>query len=216
MKIISLNIGKIREIDRDGKLITTGIFKSPVSDKLKVGYSGIEGDEIADLTVHGGTQKAVYAYPAEHYPYWNLDLDREDLNYGMFGENLTIFGFLEDMVYLGDVFRAGTAELQVTIPRQPCSKLNAKFGDNQMVKKFLASGRSGFYFKVLKEGVVGVGDEFGKIRPAEDQFSIAAFNLLYATDKNNIELLQKASEAQYLPDKYKQHFTKRLNSLISG
>jgi MOSC domain-containing protein YiiM len=128
---------------------------------LRIFKLGLEGDEQADLTVHGGTEKAVYAYPSEHYEYWRRELHRADLPWGMFGENLTLSGFLEDQVHIGDKLRVGSAALAVTQPRFPCYKLGMKFGTMEMVKRFQASGRSGFYLRVTQEGDVGIGDRVG-------------------------------------------------------
>ena len=214
MCIVSLNTGQVREINQNGKIITTGIYKTPVKGALQVNDLGIEGDRQADLRVHGGVDKAVYAYPAEHYDYWRELLGRDDLPYGMFGENLTITGYIEDSVYFGDVFKAGSAELQVTTPRQPCSKLNLKFEDKHMAKKFLASGKSGFYFRVLKTGKVKAGDQLIKIATSSDQLSIEEFNLVYNKDKNNISLLKKVVEAKDVPSKYRERFSEHLSNLL--
>ncbi len=216
MKIASLNIGKIQEFKKGDQTVTSGINKTPTNQRLKVGHLGIEGDEIADLTVHGGKEKAVYAYPFEHYQYWKDKLDRQDLGPGIFGENLTVTGYLEDSVYLGDVFKAGSATLQVTIPRQPCFKLNLKFNDNSMVKQFLSSGKSGYYFKVLEEGTVEAGNEFKEVKSSNSGISIADFNHLYAIDRNNVELLQKAIQSKYIPERYRLRFEERLNTLDSS
>jgi MOSC domain-containing protein YiiM len=142
----------------EGRTILTGIFKHPTVGPVNVGRLGIEGDVQADLRVHGGPEKAVYAYPAEHYEYWANELQRVALPWGMFGENLTTEGLLENEVHLGDEFRIGSAGLRVTRPRFPCQKLGMKFGDMRMVKRFQDSGRSGFYLSVVQEGRVSVGD----------------------------------------------------------
>lgn len=155
--VVSVNVGLPRNIEYDGRIVSTGIFKTPVNGRVMVGRLGLQGDGQADLTVHGGPQKAVYAYPSEHYEYWQKQLQTR-LKYGMFGENLTTQGLLEDSVCIGDSFRAGSVELIVTQPRFPCYKLGIKFGSMDMVKRFLASGRSGFYLAVSKEGDVAAGD----------------------------------------------------------
>ena len=216
MSIISLNIGQIREINQNGNIISTAIYKTPVSGALQVHNLGIEGDQQANLKVHGGVDKAVYAYPSGHYDYWKKLLGREDLPYGMFGENLTISGYLEDQVYFGDVFEAGSVRLQVTMPRQPCSKLNLKFEDNQMAKKFLASGRSGFYFRVLKTGMIKAGDQFTRIATSTDQLSIQEFNLVYKIEKNNIPLLKKVIKSKDVPLQYREHFSEHLDKLTEA
>ena len=216
MSIISLNIGQIREINQNGNIVSTAIYKTPVSGALQVNNLGIEGDQQANLKVHGGVDKAVYAYPSEHYDYWKKLLGREDLPYGMFGENLTISGYLEDQVYFGDVFEAGSVRLQITMPRQPCSKLNLKFEDNQMAKKFLASGRSGFYFRVLKTGMIKAGDQFTRIATSADQLSIQEFNLVNKVEKNNIPLLKKVIKSKDVPLQYREHFSEHLDKLMEA
>ncbi|MDN5216263.1 MOSC domain-containing protein [Fulvivirgaceae bacterium BMA12] len=213
MPIISLNTGKVKEINQNGHVTTTAIFKTPVLESREVHPLGIEGDMQANLKVHGGTEKAVYAYPVEHYDYWKTLLKREDLPFGMFGENLSISEYLEDDVYFGDIFKVGSAELQVTMARQPCAKLNLRFDDNQMVKKFLASGRSGFYFRVLKPGEVKAGDTFTRIAVSSDRFSIREFNLVYNKDKDNIALLKRVIKAKDVPLKYKERLGEHLKKL---
>jgi MOSC domain-containing protein YiiM len=153
--------------------VTTGIFKQPVTGRVRVGRLGLDGDKQADLTVHGGPQKAVYAYPSEHYEFWKAELNRSSLPWGMFGENLTTQGLLEDAVHVGDEFRSGSAMLVVTQPRLPCYKLGIKFGAMEMVSRFQASGRSGFYLSVLKEVEVGAGDQIELIRSETLQPTIA-------------------------------------------
>ena len=213
MPIISLNTGEVREINQNGQVITTAIYKTPVMESREVHPLGIAGDMQANLEVHGGTEKAVYAYPIEHYDYWKALLKREDLPFGMFGENLSTSEYLEDNVYFGDIFRAGSAELQVTRPRRPCLKLNLRFDDKQMVKKFLASGRSGFYFRVLKPGKVKAGDAFTRIAVSPDRFSIREFNLVYNNDKDNIALLKRVVKAKDVPMKYKEQLGEHLRKL---
>jgi MOSC domain-containing protein YiiM len=166
MRVMSVNVGMPREVDRRGMKILTGIFKEPVASRLVVRRLNIEGDGQADLTVHGGPDKAVYAYPSEHYGPWRVQLGRE-LTPGMFGENLTTEGLLEDAVHIGDEFRVGTARLVVTQPRLPCFKLGIRFGDPGIVKSFVRAGKPGIYFAVMEEGEVAAGDPIERL--AEDQ-----------------------------------------------
>jgi MOSC domain-containing protein YiiM len=156
--VVSVNVGLPRKVLWNGKEITTGIFKKPVLGQVKVRKLGFDGDRQADPTVHGGPKKAIYAYPSEHYRYWRTVLARQDLSWGMFGENLTTEGLLEDAVHIGDEFQIGTAEVAVTQPRFPCFKLGIKFGTMEMVERFQTSGRSGFYLAVLKEGEIAAED----------------------------------------------------------
>jgi MOSC domain-containing protein YiiM len=170
---VSVNVGKVREVRWNNHDVTTGIFKEPVAGRVKVRRLGLDGDKQADLTVHGGPLKAVYGYPSEHYARWKVELSRESLPWGMFGENLTTGRLLEDTVRVGDEFRVGSAVLVVTQPRFPCYKLGIKFGAMEMVSRFQASGRSGFYFSVLKEGLVGAGDRIELIRSESSQPTIS-------------------------------------------
>ena len=157
-KIVSINVGVASNVLWNDKFVKTSIFKNPVAGPILVGRLGLEGDMQADLTVHGGPEKAVYGYPVEHYEYWRTLLKKSMFSYGMFGENLTTEGILEDHVHVGDRFRIGSAEVVVTQPRFPCYKLGIKFGTMEMVKRFQLSGRSGFYLSVAKEGEVCSGD----------------------------------------------------------
>ena len=158
MKIISVNVGRPRQIDWRGRRVTTSIWKTPVKGRLRVGALNLEGDEQSDLSVHGGSDKAVYAYPAEHYDFWRSELPKIEFPFGAFGENLTIEGLLEAEVMIGDRYEIGSAEFQVTQPRLPCFKLAIRFGRDDMIKRFLRSGRTGFYLAVLREGVIESGD----------------------------------------------------------
>lgn len=158
MKLVSVNVGRPRTVDWRGRRVRTAIWKVPVPGRVRVTRLSLEGDKQADLRVHGGPDKAVYAYPSEHYEFWARELPGTELPWGAFGENFTTEGLLERDVRIGDCFRAGSAELQVTDPRMPCYKLGVRFDRDDMVKRFLASGRSGFYLAVLSEGEVAAGD----------------------------------------------------------
>ena len=158
MKLLSVNVSSPKEMTYRGQTVSTGIFKTPVADRVRVHRLNIEGDTQVDLRVHGGPDKAVYAYPHEHYEHWARELMRKDFAFGQFGENLTTRGLLEDDVRVGDVLRIGSALLRVTEPRLPCFKLMTKMNNSRFAKPFLASGRTGFYLRVLEEGEVGAGD----------------------------------------------------------
>src|SRR5688572_10057572 len=136
------------------------MFKEPVSGRVMPRTLSLDGDRQADLSVHGGPLKAVYAYPSEHYDFWKRELPDMDLRWGMFGENFTTEGMFETEINIGDKFRIGLAEVMVTQPRMPCYKLGIRFGRTDIIKRFLASEGSGLYFSVLKEGEVEAGDEF--------------------------------------------------------
>jgi MOSC domain-containing protein YiiM len=172
-RVISVNVGQPREVKfRDGAVLT-GIFKQPVAGRVTVNELNLAGDRQADLTVHGGRDKAVYCYPVEHYQYWAAELPSTDLLYGMFGENLTTAGLAETSVYIRDRYRIGSAIFQVTQPRTPCYKLGIKFGRADMVERFWSSGRSGFYFSVIAEGELGAGDLIERVAVGPGQVSIA-------------------------------------------
>jgi len=156
--VISINVGRPRPVSQHGTIVYTGIFKAPVAGPVRVGPEHLDGDEQADLTVHGGIEKAVYAYPAEHYGFWRDELRGRELPWGMFGENLTVEGILESDVRVGDRLCIGTAEFIVTRPRLPCFKLGIRFGRPDMVKRFWRGGRSGFYLAISAEGFVEAGD----------------------------------------------------------
>ena len=173
MQIVSVNVGAPRVIQRGDNQILTGIFKSPVQGPVVVRTLNLDGDKQADLKVHGGPYKAVYAYPAEHYPFWGSIYPELELPWGSFGENLTTVGMMESSMYIGDQFRVGTAILQVAQPRMPCFKLAAKFDDDEIIDTFISSGRSGIYFSVVKEGQLQAGDEMKLVHRDPIGFSIS-------------------------------------------
>ena len=206
MKILSLNVGLPREVAWQGKVVTTGIFKEPVEGRTMMRKLNLDGDRQTDLTVHGGVSKAVYAYPSEHYDYWRTELPGVDLPWGMFGENLTTEGLLEDAVYIGDRFRVGEAEVMATEPRMPCYKLGIKFGRADIIKRFLASRRTGFYFAVKREGRVAAGDTVESIGRQQQAISVADITRLYVFQKNDLETLRRAVEVEALPENWKGYF----------
>jgi MOSC domain-containing protein YiiM len=157
MKLISVNVGLPRVVRSNGDSVTTGIFKEPVAGRVMLRTLNLDGDRQADLSVHGGPSKAVYVYPAEHYDYWQRELPEMELPWGMFGENFTATGLAESELNIGDQFRVGSALVMVTEPRMPCYKLGIRFNRPDILKRFLASGRTGFYFAVLQEGEVEPG-----------------------------------------------------------
>jgi MOSC domain-containing protein YiiM len=159
MKIISVNLGQPRTVDWNGRSVTTAFFKAPVKGRVKVRKLGLEGDKQADLKVHGGPKKAVYAYPSEHYDYWRKELPGVDLPWGSFGENLSVKGLSEDKLRIGDRLEVGSSVLSVTKPRLPCFKMNVRFQRDDMMKRFQAAGLSGFYLEVVKQGELKAGDK---------------------------------------------------------
>jgi MOSC domain-containing protein YiiM len=196
-----------------GQTVTTGIYKEPVGGRVALRTLNLDGDRQADLTVHGGKDKAVYCYPIEHYAYWKKELPGRELPLGVFGENFTTDGLLEDSVHLGDRFSVGSAEVVVTQPRMPCYKLGIRFGSDDMVKRFLASGRSGFYVAVRREGEVGAGDELELISPDENAVPVSAITHLYIAKRygdDDVALLRRALRVAALPESWKEYFRERL------
>src|SRR6266566_5978397 len=206
MKILSVNVGLPREVTWQGKLVTTGIFKDPVQGRVMMRRLNLDGDQQADLTVHGGVSKAVYLYPSEHYRYWRIELPGMDLPWGMFGENFTTEGLLENAVYIGDRFRIGETEVVVTEPRMPCYKLGIKFGRADIIKRFLASRRTGFYFAVARGGMVAAGDLVELIGREQKEISVADITRLYAFEKNDLNGLRQAIGVNSLPQSWKGYF----------
>jgi MOSC domain-containing protein YiiM len=215
MKIISVNVGLPQLVLRNGEPVSTGIFKEPVAGRVMVRTLNLDGDRQADLSVHGGPEKAVYAYPSEHYDFWKQELPDMDLSWAMFGENLTTTGLFETEINIGDKFRIGTAEVMVTQPRMPCYKLGIRFGRTDIIKRFLVSERSGFYVSVLKEGEVGAGDEFHLIEKNASGVRVVDVTRLYSSDKENVDLMRRAIATEALPDSWRNYFRKRLDSLHS-
>jgi len=187
VRLLSVSVGRPRDVQWQGEVVRTSIFKSPVAGRVRVRRLNIEGDEQSDLDVHGGEDKAVYAYPAEHYAYWHEQLPGVALPWGVFGENLTIEGLPESRVHIGDRFRAGSAEFAVTEPRMPCYKLALRFGRPDMVKRFMTSRRTGFYLAVLKEGEIGAGDAIESLGQGEDRISVAS--VVAAKSRQNLGIV---------------------------
>ena len=212
MKLVSVNVGLPREVLWHGRTVTTGIYKQPIEGRVALRKLNLDGDRQADLSVHGGEDKAVYCYPAEHYDYWKKELPGRDLPMGMFGENFTTEGLLED-VHLGDRFSVGSAEVMVTQPRLPCYKLGVRFQSDDMVKRFLASGRSGFYCAVAREGHVGAGDEIKVIAREANAVPVSAITHLYIARRyadDDVALVQRALRVAALPESWKGYFRERL------
>jgi MOSC domain-containing protein YiiM len=214
MKILSVNVGLPREVTWQRKLVTTGIFKEPVKVSVMLRTLNLDGDQQADLAVHGGVTKAVYAYPSEHYGYWRTELPGVDLPWGMFGENFATEGLLEEMVYIGDRFRIGGAEVVVTEPRMPCYKLSLKFGRADIIKRFLACRRTGFYFAVARGGMLGAGDSIDLIGREQQEISVADITRLYAFEKNDLKGLRRAISIEWLPRSWRGYFQHQLEKQV--
>ncbi len=209
MKLISVCVGLPREVSWKRKSVTTGIFKQPVNERVMLRTLNLDGDGQADLTVHGGVEKAVYAYPMEHYAYWRQELPDEDLPWGAFGENLTIEGLSETKVNIGDRFRIGSAVVMVTQPRFPCFKLNLKFGRDDMVKRFLNSRVSGIYFSVVQEGEIGVGDEIELVSRDENNVTVADIVQIYVREADD-DLVRRAVRVPALAEGLRTYFQQQI------
>lgn len=210
MHVISMNAGLPRNVEWRGRIVQTSIFKESVAGRVTVRRLNMDGDRQSDLTVHGGAEKAVYVYPSEHYAYWRQELPGFDLPWGAFGENFTTAGLVEDSVHIGDRFRIGSAEFVVTQPRMPCYKLGIRFGRPDIIKRFLQSGRTGFYLAVTAEGDVAAGDAISVIATDPDGITVADVVKLFASDAGNQELLRRVSGAAALPEDWRDYFRKRL------
>lgn len=198
-----------------GETINTGIFKQPVDSPVPLRTLNLDGDRQADLSVHGGPYKAVYAYPSEHYPYWRNELPGINLPWGMFGENFTTENLTESDIHIGDRLQIGAAIVMARQTRTPCYKLAAKFQRDDMIERFLVSQRSGVYFSVEKEGTVASGDSFEFLTRAPEAITIAEMNQLIATDRYNRALLEKAIATPDLPEDWREHFSERLARVTS-
>jgi len=211
VEIVSVNVGGPREVEWRGDIVMTSIFKEPVEGPVTVRRLNVDGDQQSDLSVHGGPNKAVYAYHAEHYDFWRGELPDAELGWGSFGENLTVSGLpREDAIFVGDRVRAGSAVFAVTQPRLPCFKLSIRFERADMVKRFLASGRTGFYVAVVEEGVVAAGDEIEIVSRDSGRVSVADVTRLYAHDRADLHTMRRAAELEALPEEWRRWFRERL------
>ena len=215
-KLISVNVGLPRTVMSNGDPVSTGIFKEPVAGRVMLRTLNLDGDRQADLSVHGGPSKAVYAYPSEYYDYWTHEFPEMKLPWGMFGENFTTAGLLETEVNVGDKFRVGSAIVMATEPRMPCYKLGIRFGRSDIIKRFLASERTGVYFAVLQEGEVGAGDPMELIEKSQDSLKLSDITALYTREKHNVGLLRRAIEVATLPESWKDYFRQRLAKLTGA
>jgi MOSC domain-containing protein YiiM len=213
---VSVNAGLPRQVEWRGKPVTTGIFKSPVEGRVAVRGVNLAGDGQADLEVHGGPGKAVYAYPSEHFAFWREVYPDVEIGPGVFGENLTLEGWLEEDVHVGDRFRAGTAELVVTQPRVPCFKLGLRFDRPDVVKRFLAEDRSGFYLTIAEPGEVGAGDAFERVAEDPRRVSVADVVRVYRGELDAPDLLRRAIEVPSFPEEFRERYRQRLREVRAG
>lgn len=210
MKLLSVQVGMPRDIVYKNRVITTGIFKAPVTGRIVARRLNLDGDGQADLTVHGGLEKAVYAYPIEHYSGWRDELPDAQFDSGAFGENLTTEGLLETEVYIGDRYRIGSTVFQVTQPRLPCYKLAAKFQRDDMLKRLFKGMRTGFYFSVVEEGELGAGDTIELVNRDESRVSVTDIIRLYVDKRKDQDLLRRAAQIVALPEGWRDYFLDQL------
>jgi len=218
MKLLSVNCGFPQTVTWHGRAVTTAIYKKPVQGRVALRTLNLDRDRQADLTVHGGEAKAVYCYPLAHYDYWKEELPDREFPTGIFGENFTADGLTEDFVHLGDKFSIGSAEVIVTQPRLPCYKLGVRFASDDMVKRFLASGRTGFYFAVTHEGDVGAGDEIRPLSRDPNVVPVSEITRLYVAKKyttQDFAVFRRILNVEALPDNWKEYLQDRLQGTHS-
>jgi MOSC domain-containing protein YiiM len=212
MHIVAINVSPPVEVEDDGRTVRTGIFKVPVSGPVRVGALNLAGDAQADPAVHGGVHKAVYAYSLDHYAFWQQQLGMVSMPYGQFGENLTVAGLDEELSCVGDHLAIGTARFAITQGRQPCFKLGIRFGNPQMPRLFTQAGRSGFYLKVLEEGVITAGDAVHVVHADPARVPVKALFQAYMAPGSAAarEVLQRALAVADLSESWRGGIAKRL------
>ncbi|HET9773614.1 MAG TPA: MOSC domain-containing protein [Nitrososphaeraceae archaeon] len=213
MRVISVNVGLPIKVNFGKEIVTTAIFKNPIKHRIKLYKLNLEGDKQADLTVHGGIDKAVYSYPSEHYKFWKKEIKDFEYSWGTFGENLTTEGLLEDLVNIGDQFRIGSAKVVATQPRMPCYKLAVRFGRMDIIRRFMESERSGIYFKVAQEGEIGVEDKIELIKSDENKVTIRDIVRLQTNGGRDTEMMNRAIKVKDLPDGWRNYFMEKLTKL---
>ena len=214
MKVLSVNVGMPMKVLFNGQTVTTAIFKNPVKDPIKLRKLNLDGDRQADLTVHGGVDKAVYSYPSEHYGHWRKEYPNMNIVWGMFGENFTTAGLMEDAVNISDKFHIGSAKVVATQPRMPCYKLGVRFGRTDVIRRFIVSGRPGIYFKVVEEGEVKTGDKIKVIKRDKNNITVKDIVRLYVI-KNDMdtETMRRAIKVRALPEGWKYEFQQKIEQL---
>jgi MOSC domain-containing protein YiiM len=211
VRVVSVNVGVPREVLWRGRPVTTAIWKEPVAGRVPLRRLNLDGDRQADLRVHGGPDKAVYAYPSEFYELWSRERPELDLGPGTFGENVTVEGLVDGDVGVGDRFRVGTAELVVTQPRLPCFKLGIRMGRDGFVSEFLERGLLGFYFSVAREGEVAAGDAIVGIHCDARRFGVTELARLAVRDRDDVDGMRRAADLDVLPESWREHFRARLD-----
>ncbi|MCW5943426.1 MAG: MOSC domain-containing protein [Fimbriimonadaceae bacterium] len=209
-RLIAVSVSSVREVSHEGRAVATGIFKTPATGDRWIRTLGVEGDAQADQVHHGGSNKAVYAYPWEHYRFWADRLDRGDLLPGSFGENLTTEGLLEQDVCIGDRVRIGEAELQATQARVPCFKLEIRHDRPGLVKEFLEAERPGIYFRVVREGRVRVGDPVEIVARDPLEVSVARANRVMHFERHDESEIRRLAEHPAMSEEWRRVFRRLL------
>jgi MOSC domain-containing protein YiiM len=210
MKLLSVNVSLPKEVPHGRETVSTGIFKEPVGGRIMLRTTNLDGDGQADLENHGGVDRAAYAYSIENYDHWRRELGRDEFAFGQFGENFTVEEMVEDDIHIGDVFRVGDALVEVSQPRPPCFKLGIKMGMAGFPKLFLASGRVGFYLRVLEEGEVGARDAFERVESDPEQVSVREMSRLLFFEPENLEGAKRVLHVRALSPGWRDSFEERL------
>ena len=215
-RLLSVNVGLPRDVEWNGRVVHTGIWKEPVRGRCRVGRLNLEGDGQGDLAGHGGEQRAVFVYQIESYGHWQEQLKRTDFVHGQFGENFTVEGLPDDVVCIGDRFRIGSAVFEVTQPRVTCYRVGIRMNEPRMPALLTASGRPGFYFRVLQEGAVGAGDDIVKVGEAEERMTVAEINALLYLPDHARDRLDRALRIEALSHGWRSSFEALLRSHATG
>jgi len=215
-RLLSVNVGLPRDVEWNGRVVHTGIWKEPVRGRCRVGRLNLEGDGQGDLAGHGGEQRAVFVYQIESYGHWQEQLKRTDFVHGQFGENFTVEGLSDDEVCIGDRFQIGSAVFEVTQPRMTCYRVGIRMNEPRMPALLTASGRPGFYFRVLQEGAVGAGDDIVKVGEAEERMTVAEINALLYLPDHARDRLDRALRIEALSHGWRSSFEALLRSHATG
>ena len=213
MKILSINISEPKKVIFNGKELITSIYKKPIEGSIEVTDVGLVGDRQADMKVHGGYDKAVYAYSYKHYQTWSKEMNQEYDEFGLVGENLTIDDFNEKEIYIGDELMIGDCLFQISQPRIPCYKIGIKMNSRDFPKKFSQSGLLGSYMRVLETGKISKIDDVKHIRKESYSLSIYEVSEILFKDIGNIDKMKHALDLKYLTEEIKERFRERLMKL---
>jgi len=214
MHLLSVNTSLSTEVEYQGKTIATGIFKQPISSPVFISKMGLQGDQQVDLKSHGGEHKAVYAFSSDHYPYWRQTLKNTQLTSGIFGENLSISGFNESCLHIGDKIQIGDCLLEVSQPRIPCFKLGIALNNKHMPRLFIEHFATGIYLRVLQEGLIEKGNKIEVIKTGQFKLSVQSVFRAYF-DKNYsgaIAIMEKALLLSELGPEWRNKLSARLSS----